>query len=615
MTIISRRAAVLALALAGAAAAQNPGTVTSVRVYRGQALVTRTLAFTAVKGAQDLVVADLPERVLPDSLYATGDDRLRVRAVRYRAEAVRDEPRPELRDLDQQIAAKEDELAQIDGEGEVLQKHLAYLDKLEAFVAPTATAELSKGVLNPEALIQVTEFTHKQRGEAAAKLLELGRREKTVREELSVLTRKRQALAPGKASTSRQAVLFLDATEAGAASIELSYLVGGVTWDPAYIARLSGQRDKLVLEYHAVVTQASGEPWDNVDMVLSTGFPTMQADSPILAPLYVRLGTQAEDGRVANAKEYAAQRSEIEQQIRGDKQAERQMGAPGKPAARPAAGAPVALPTQAAPDLTTANVLAARLQQLELTASDDAIRGARRAGSASEGLAVDYPLPGKVSLQSRDDQQVFRIAALDLKPSFYYTAVPLLSNFVYRAVEAVNSSQVALLPGTYNAYVDGAFAGQGAIPLTAGGQSMTLGFGTEPRLKATRDLEDKKTELRGGNKQLHYTYRIRPQNFMDQPALVRVWDRLPKAPDDQVAVTLLEPGPPLSDDPLYVSEDKPRGLLRWDVKVAPGAANAEAHTFSYKYQLEFDKNYSLGALPAELEEQMKRDLERMRERR
>jgi len=69
-----RRAAVL-LALAsfcgGRAVAQAKSQITELRVYRGQALITRTVSFDAQAGAQEVTVTDLPEQIVPDSLYAT----------------------------------------------------------------------------------------------------------------------------------------------------------------------------------------------------------------------------------------------------------------------------------------------------------------------------------------------------------------------------------------------------------------------------------------------------------------------------------------------------------------------------------------------------------------
>ncbi|MBI5835574.1 MAG: DUF4140 domain-containing protein, partial [Armatimonadetes bacterium] len=185
----------LALLLCGSAFAQVKGTLTEVRVYRGQALVTRAVPLEARAGAQEVVVGDLPEQVLPDSLYATGDDNLVIRAVRYRATAVTEEPRAEVRQLDQQIQAAQDEVAKVVADMQVAEQQGQYLTKLEGFVAPTAQAEISKGVLNSEQLIGLTKFMFEQRTTLATQKVALAKSQRAAQEALTVLQRKRAELA------------------------------------------------------------------------------------------------------------------------------------------------------------------------------------------------------------------------------------------------------------------------------------------------------------------------------------------------------------------------------------------------------------------------------------
>ena len=63
--------ALLLPVVAGSAFAQTTGTVSAVTVYQGQALVTRDVRFEAVQGPQEFT-GELPEMIVPDSLYATG---------------------------------------------------------------------------------------------------------------------------------------------------------------------------------------------------------------------------------------------------------------------------------------------------------------------------------------------------------------------------------------------------------------------------------------------------------------------------------------------------------------------------------------------------------------
>ena len=59
-----------------------PGTVTEVTLYRGQAMVTRTIPLEGPAGGVEIVVGDLPEQVVADSLFAEGGEGIEVRAVR-----------------------------------------------------------------------------------------------------------------------------------------------------------------------------------------------------------------------------------------------------------------------------------------------------------------------------------------------------------------------------------------------------------------------------------------------------------------------------------------------------------------------------------------------------
>src|SRR5947209_7591768 len=95
---------------APAAPERVSGRVTHVTLYRGQAMVTRTILVGGAKGSKELVVGDLPEQVVADSLFAEGGEGVEVRAVQVRSRAVSEEPRDEVRKLDEGIEQVNDKL-------------------------------------------------------------------------------------------------------------------------------------------------------------------------------------------------------------------------------------------------------------------------------------------------------------------------------------------------------------------------------------------------------------------------------------------------------------------------------------------------------------------------
>jgi uncharacterized protein (TIGR02231 family) len=256
------------------------------------------------------------------------------------------------------------------------------------------------------------------------------------------------------------------------------------------------------------------------------------------------------------------------------------------------------------------NALSAGTQGMELSAPSHEARALQEAlrqeGSA---LSVNYKLPGPVSLASRSDQQIVRIADLTLLAQFSNIAVPLLTECIYRQAEVTNNSNIALLEGCCNSYLNGDFVGKGTLPVVATGQRFKAGFGSDPQLRAWREFIAKGEKTQGGNKEIALTYRLVLDNYKDTPVAVRAFDRVPWC-GNEVRVTLDELKDPLSTDAEYLRVFRPQGFLRWDIEIPPHSAATTARIVNYGFKVEFDKNMSIVPIPqAEMESKAKDALE------
>ena len=65
-----------------------------------------------------------------------------------------------------------------------------------------------------------------------------------------------------------------------------------------------------------------------------------------------------------------------------------------------------------------------------------------------------------------------------------------------------------------------------------------------------------------------------------------------------IAISVLNPKPELSTDPLYVRDEKTRGILRWDVTIDPKQNGEKALTIDYEFKMELDKNVNIGGFLA-----------------
>lgn len=255
------------------------------------------------------------------------------------------------------------------------------------------------------------------------------------------------------------------------------------------------------------------------------------------------------------------------------------------------------------------------MQQLELNGDAITLSVLRSDGADErDGPSLSYKLGDGVSLASRSDQQMVRIMQTDMDSQFYHVAVPVLTSYVYREAELKNSSDQDLLAGPMTAYLDGRFVGQGEIPTVARGQQFVVGFGADAQLRTRRELVDKTDSVQGGNRETRFEYRLLVENFGGTPTPVRVIDRLPHSEKgDDIRITLGKTSDPVSDDKLYQREERPMGLLRWDVEAPANAAGEEARLITYDYTVEYDRQFVVSS--PESKQNLQEEFERLQRER
>jgi hypothetical protein len=591
--------------------------VTEVTVYRGQALVTRTVPLPEGAGELELLVGDLPELVVGTSVAASAEGvaGVAIRSVRFQTRAAAEAPQKAIAQLDEQLKDLARKTYALTQQEALLASARVHLDKLENFAAPTASVEMSKGVLNPETLSKVSQYILQQRAEQTAEQIKLHDALEDLHEQAALLQRKRNELTGGS-KTAREATIFVSKTERGPSLVKLTYLVDGADWSPTYNLRLSEDGKTVHVEYLAQVQQTSGEDWSNVKLTLSTATPAMNAEDPLLAPLWLGLtaGT-GQSGGIASFSGY--NKAQVDNSTL-------QMGALGAwntySGQTNISGGNATFnaqnqdfrqqkPVAANWEL---NRLAAVGQALEINGGVLVVRGGAGAAKAvAAGLAVSYDLPGKMSLVSRADQQLVQIAALKLAAGAYYVATPVLSQYVYRRANLVNTDPTPLLAGPYSAYIGGEFVGRGQLPLVASGQEVTVGFGVDTQLRCGRELKDKSDTTSWGSRVQTFAYELRLENYKKTPVRVRLMDRVPASKSEDLQVKVLKPGEALSTDAVYVRDLKDSGILRWDIDLAGSAYGEQVRRIEYAFEMKYAKDAHVGREAAPMADVMREDLDRI----
>lgn len=587
------RSLILAVAvicfLGSAAFADVPtttGTISKVTVYRGQALVTRTVKVDLPAGTSELIVTDLPARIVPESLYAQTSGKIKVLSVRYREKAVKEDTREEVKRLDAQIEKTKSQLYHAERDLQHSQQAWKRYQGLWKLTIDGANANLNRGLLESKPIEQLTKYLESKSIEWHKENVRLEDSIKNLKKELELLNRKRAELDAGRARTEREAVLFISSEGGKKASIGLNYLVNGANWLAAYNLRANPEKSNVLIEYNAVVNQTSGEDWDGVALSLSTAEPTMVSAPPVLEPMSVRLGRARKVAKMVSG--VAVQ--EADQVRLGFIDRSRQfqdLFRSRREQARKGKAAQVELGQIAA----SRQILVFNAPVRELAGMKQQVIKIAR----TEGVSVTYELPGKLTLPSRTDQQLVTIATITAGADFTLLATPLLTDYVYLQAELLNDSDTILLAGQASMFRNGEFVGKSQLPIVTIGEKFTAGFGIDSQVQVARELEDKKTRIQGGNRIDTYHYRIALSNYKKTEVKLRLLDRLPYTDDDSIKIELQEEKtePELSKDSEYLRTARKKGILRWDLNLVPNTVDEDATIVKYSFTMEYDKNMQI----------------------
>ena len=556
--------------------------ITQVTVYQNNALVTREVDVPEGKGAVELVVTPLPPQTVNSSLYSEGTDGIRVLSTRFRTRPIKEDTREEVRKAEAKMKGCQETAQKLAADIKSVEMNMQMLSKLEGFTAVTATSSTEKAQLNSETVIALAKYVMGTRDDKTKDVVALQQQLQNNAEQAEFIQRQLQELAAGRNKTERDAVIVVDKQNAAAGNVRLNYLVDAASWRPQYKFRAGKtEKDPVQVEYLAAVKQQTGEEWNNVQLILSTAQPMLNAAPPDLQILEVgatsRSGPAIRPAFAGDTDSLDRQSKALRQQAQEDYNRRKEQSGE------------VRINEAAALEQTN-DLLNVKDELFSQKKGPPPIRRMNR-----EGQSVTYHLSTKLTVPSRNDEQILEVGRIDMTPDYFYKAVPVLTGHIYRLANLTNKSKYVLLPGEATMYQGSDFVGRMDLPLVAIGEDFTAGFGVDPQLQVQRQMTDKSRSTQGGNQVLKYEYRILVSSYKPEVVKLQVWDRLPYAETEIVGVSLVKTAPELSTDSLFLREDRPHNLLRWDVKIEPTMSGDKALALTYEFKLELDRQLALGS--------------------
>jgi uncharacterized protein (TIGR02231 family) len=502
--------------------------VDTVTIFPGLATVTRLVTLDLPAGQHDITVPDLPQGLSADGLRISAPGQVRLGAVSLafdRLPVTPDQYSPAILAARTQVERLEDVLRESDAaiatirlRAQAAEDQIAFLQSLgQASAGETLSTiadiqALAQMVGSETLALRTAAFAAEQEAQAATRAR---------KNDVDALDNARRALAALLAPEEQGSVLSftLDATEAGEVTLEINTTENFATWSPVYDLRLTtGDDPRLDIDRAVVISQATGQDWLDVQLILSTARPGDQ-----IAPG----GAWAELRRI----------------IAEDALTREATGMADEP-----------MPLQR----NSAVMASPMMDATPITAQAD-----------FSGAAVRYVYPNRIDIRNGVEDLRLPLDQLTFDADVWAEATPMTDANAYRMAEFTNTTDEILLPGRAMLHADGTMIGFSHLPLLAAGADLDVGFGPLDGLRLTRITPDRSEGDRGvfsSSNQLVERTVLTVENLTGQDWEVLLRDAVPYSEQDDLQISLTAAPEATRRDP-----DGARGIVEWDLSVPAGA--------------------------------------------
>jgi uncharacterized protein (TIGR02231 family) len=538
--------------------------ITDVTVYAHGAQVTRRGTATVdAAGEHALNFVGLPMQLDTGSFRATGSGPAgtRILSVESTQEYHDTAPEESLHALRDEIERLEQVIGLLDERDKLLAQQQQWLANLGEQSARSLAWGLARGTAKPSDASGLLSYTDEESQRLSAARQELQRQRTQTQRTLDAHRRELARLHGAQQPDRLTAIVRVETADAGEVTINLSYLVYGAQWQPRYDARVDHAAGRVALTHQALVSQNTGEDWQQVALALSTARPSATVrlpDDP--DPWYLDV-YQPPMPQPMMAKSRQAR-------------------------------APMAFDAYASAEISAPVAGGAAFEGEEATYA----RAITMASADVEqsGAAQVFHIGGHSDVPSDGSSHTLGIGSYDLPCRFEFIAEPVISEGAHLRALPRNTSGTVLLPGEMFVFHAGAtgdeYVGATHLELTAQDAELSLYLGIDDNITVKRELVERDTEkgniLQTGIRRVTLGYRVTLANRTNAAQRVILKDRMPVPRHERIKIK------PLDFRPQPTSKTKLEQLT-WELQLAPG----EERKIEWRFTVEAPAELNITNMP------------------
>lgn len=505
-----------------------PSRLQKVTVYQQGAQITRSSTIELSTGLQEFVIGGLPAEIMEGSLQVKGRGAFTILGTHFQKNYL--QPGSEKRT----IRLLRDSLNMLEREQQKLRGLLGvYQHEKEILLANKQVGNDQQGV-GIAALEEAMAYFRNKLRQISREETELKNRMTKLEEQIQRIKKQLESINSQDKEATGEVSVQVTSKKPGEGSLELTYVTLNAGWEPGYNLRASGIGEPLELIYEARVYQGTGEDWDEVPLVVSTGEANRSNQQPELTPRYVSFIPE---------RPQSAQRPDFKKQ---------------------------AMPQ-------AANSTNLRREQL----------AADRATSRKtvRQIRTEYRPEFSRLIPGDGKKHTLELSRRSLEADYTYYAAPALREEAFLLARITAWDQSRLLPAPVSLFFENTYVGKSFLDPTRTEDTTEVSLGRDPAILISRSERRRfeTDQLIGKHQTVTWEWTIECRNTKDQPVDMVINDQLPVSTHEDIEVEPME----LSD----ARYDKDKGFLEWKTRLAAGERITKKVRFSIKYPKDKKINY------------------------
>ncbi|MBI5066993.1 MAG: mucoidy inhibitor MuiA family protein [Deltaproteobacteria bacterium] len=525
--------------------------IDAVTAHRGSARVTRVARLELPAGPSRVLLDGLPAELADDSLRVEGRGAGKARIHGISVERVTAEQAlaAEARAAEEALLALQDEDRALEDRVRVAEGRRKFVESLRSTYADERARNLAVRGVSAREWADLTRFVDGELSGASAEVRRAEVARRTLARRIQAASEARERVRAKLGADSKAVAVEVEAEEAGALELAVSYTVPSAGWQPIWDARLSPEKGSLELSLLAAVVNRSGEDWRQVKLSVSTAQPGRGLFVPVLEPRWL---------------------------------ARRELLPMASDALRRAVPASAPAPAK----LAFAREKAAGAMEEQKV---EAVAELVQADVAEGMLAATFTAPRRETVDGAGQARRIALRRFSLPAEVGRTAAPRLDPAAFLTAAALNETGVPLLAGEASVYLGDEFVGRAPLAFTPPGGKLTLAFGADPRVEVERRVLERRHETAGlVSKDDVWVYRTRiaVKNRWGTPVALKLLDLVPVSREKEIEVTVLEGTSPAREDP-----ERP-GVRVHELALAP----RQEQVVEIRYRVRFPRGTQVAGL-------------------